>query len=1167
MPSSYESVAVVGTASKASPLMLHPQQKFRPQNTPNVSLSPSGEMNGAATATGTTTTTTTSAATALRNSNSNGGIINNGGTTQPQKQTTDNRKGGGMPNGETAQAEGVANTGPKGAIAHATSATECQTKQRNGVANEGTRGEGGGAVGIARPCASASSSSNSSCSPLTISCSNTDRMNQLLKMEMAPAVNGGHLPSPPSALCGISLVPKCGDENEQQQQQQKQVVYTTESPAEGQQMAGQSDFRHFAQPPAGLNYLQQQYMHQQQTMAAPLGRFSASLSNDCEGLSPPEGHFHPSADQQQKEAEDKCPICSDKISGYHYGLLTCESCKGFFKRTVQNKKHYTCNSNQSCEVEKQSRKRCPHCRFQKCLEKGMKTEAVREDRMRGGRNKLGTYYKQHRANRRLSQHHPHGTANGGGTRHSNGIEQTQQQHILYETSGRLSSVCEGNGSRFSTNEINANGATPPVAKRRTTSANSSLHSQHPPLNIPPPPFSASSYFGLPKDHHLSHHQLLPSAGFDMYLQSPTLSSSSNSTNSSANGIFGDLVHRHHPQMPSQMPSGDSLAMLLSNSMQPLDMGTNAQSMVGHLPLQLLQHHHQQQQFQHNSPVHQLPYAQHAPLGGVLAHPQHFPAGAIAVSSSSAGSNSNLSSSSGVSSGLSSPPHIAAAPPASLAATTSASLVSPYGTALCASVHQQNNGQQQAQHNAMPMVKREKIAAGSPLQSPSFDAIPAVPSIYHQTSAVTYTPIMPINTPTLHMTTSLHVTTPLQPYHLFPPTSHHHGHQQQHHLHANNSQPPPHQQMQHNQQQQLCASSDAALPQQNGGHAQHQTQQHSQATNNGQSNGQNNGQQQLLTHRHPPQQRHCSPAGVTASPSSSSSCSSQQQLLPICPMPAIDCVFYGAAGGAVANNGTERHFLEELFLSVREKQPALNSLQKAMNELSGGKVPLLDFCVLVTNQHLATNINWARQDVYFNQLDRYYRPRYFIAAWAILHLIDFAYGVKSDQLPFHVNVGPDKEQVEMCSIALLGCDQFRVEWNELLLQLRQYHFDEYDYVAFKYLTLLDYSVFHRPPYDEAKFAQFRAQLYQIHSKVLHSWSELRNYNGLMLSSVLLDILQKFGQLASKCVESLRKKAQTEQLKLPQLMEEMLGKGAAGDEAAEAVNGEESGAGGALNFYVH
>ena len=37
-------------------------------------------------------------------------------------------------------------------------------------------------------------------------------------------------------------------------------------------------------------------------------------------------------------ANDLCPICGDSVSGYHYGLLTCESCKGFFKRTVQNRK-------------------------------------------------------------------------------------------------------------------------------------------------------------------------------------------------------------------------------------------------------------------------------------------------------------------------------------------------------------------------------------------------------------------------------------------------------------------------------------------------------------------------------------------------------------------------------------------------------------------------------------------------------------------------------------------------------------------------------------------------------------------------------------------------------------------------------------------------------------
>ncbi|XP_051897936.1 nuclear receptor subfamily 5 group A member 2-like isoform X2 [Pristis pectinata] len=95
--------------------------------------------------------------------------------------------------------------------------------------------------------------------------------------------------------------------------------------------------------------------------------------------------------------EELCPICGDKVSGYHYGLLTCESCKGFFKRTVQNNKHYTCVENQNCQIDKTQRKRCPYCRFQKCLTVGMKLEAVRADRMRGGRNKFGPLYKQDRA--------------------------------------------------------------------------------------------------------------------------------------------------------------------------------------------------------------------------------------------------------------------------------------------------------------------------------------------------------------------------------------------------------------------------------------------------------------------------------------------------------------------------------------------------------------------------------------------------------------------------------------------------------------------------------------------------------------------------------------------------------------------------------------------------
>ena len=69
-----------------------------------------------------------------------------------------------------------------------------------------------------------------------------------------------------------------------------------------------------------------------------------------------------------------CPVCGDKISGFHYGIFSCESCKGFFKRTVQNKKNYVCLRGAQCPISIATRKKCPACRFDKCLKTGMKLE-------------------------------------------------------------------------------------------------------------------------------------------------------------------------------------------------------------------------------------------------------------------------------------------------------------------------------------------------------------------------------------------------------------------------------------------------------------------------------------------------------------------------------------------------------------------------------------------------------------------------------------------------------------------------------------------------------------------------------------------------------------------------------------------------------------------------
>ncbi|XP_076283763.1 retinoid X receptor ultraspiracle isoform X3 [Lasioglossum baleicum] len=77
-----------------------------------------------------------------------------------------------------------------------------------------------------------------------------------------------------------------------------------------------------------------------------------------------------------------CSICGDRASGKHYGVYSCEGCKGFFKRTVRKDLSYACREEKSCIIDKRQRNRCQYCRYQKCLTMGMKREAVQEERQR-----------------------------------------------------------------------------------------------------------------------------------------------------------------------------------------------------------------------------------------------------------------------------------------------------------------------------------------------------------------------------------------------------------------------------------------------------------------------------------------------------------------------------------------------------------------------------------------------------------------------------------------------------------------------------------------------------------------------------------------------------------------------------------------------------------------
>ncbi|XP_045839026.1 nuclear receptor subfamily 1 group I member 3 isoform X4 [Meles meles] len=77
-------------------------------------------------------------------------------------------------------------------------------------------------------------------------------------------------------------------------------------------------------------------------------------------------------------AEDgprSCVVCGDRATGYHFHALTCEGCKGFFRRTVNKSIGLTCPFAGRCKVNKAQRRHCPACRLQKCLDAGMKKES------------------------------------------------------------------------------------------------------------------------------------------------------------------------------------------------------------------------------------------------------------------------------------------------------------------------------------------------------------------------------------------------------------------------------------------------------------------------------------------------------------------------------------------------------------------------------------------------------------------------------------------------------------------------------------------------------------------------------------------------------------------------------------------------------------------------
>uniref|UniRef100_UPI0035900460 thyroid hormone receptor beta-like n=1 Tax=Myxine glutinosa TaxID=7769 RepID=UPI0035900460 len=90
------------------------------------------------------------------------------------------------------------------------------------------------------------------------------------------------------------------------------------------------------------------------------------------------------------EKDEPCVVCGDRATGYHYRCITCEGCKGFFRRTIQKNLHpsYACKYDHSCSVDKVTRNQCQECRFKKCMAVGMAKDLVLDEQKRQAKRHL-----------------------------------------------------------------------------------------------------------------------------------------------------------------------------------------------------------------------------------------------------------------------------------------------------------------------------------------------------------------------------------------------------------------------------------------------------------------------------------------------------------------------------------------------------------------------------------------------------------------------------------------------------------------------------------------------------------------------------------------------------------------------------------------------------------
>lgn len=114
-----------------------------------------------------------------------------------------------------------------------------------------------------------------------------------------------------------------------------------------------------------------------------MASFETSVDEDPQADLP---HGNPDSDDRQ--SFKTCSVCKD-VSGHfylNYGAATCFSCRAFFRRAHQKTKSpsFACKNDDKCVIKVDDRK-CRACRYNLCIQAGMKPELVLDNEQKTAR--------------------------------------------------------------------------------------------------------------------------------------------------------------------------------------------------------------------------------------------------------------------------------------------------------------------------------------------------------------------------------------------------------------------------------------------------------------------------------------------------------------------------------------------------------------------------------------------------------------------------------------------------------------------------------------------------------------------------------------------------------------------------------------------------------------